>query len=98
MLEARLIVVIGWLVVAAVGGILATLRAKRGHEIADIAARAGLQFSNSDPFECTRVNFQLFRKGDGRSAENVMWRDADDGHVYRALDFAFYDEHKDRYG
>jgi len=97
-MEARLIVLIGWLVIAGIGGILATLRAKRRQEIATIATRAGLQFAQADPFECTRVNFSLFRKGDGRDAENVMWRDADDGHVYRAFDFAYYEEHKDQYG
>jgi hypothetical protein len=94
MLEFRLLLVIGWLIIMGIGGILATLRAKRDQQIPDIAARAGLQYADGDPFECTRVKFVLFSRGDGRSAEHVMWRETDDGHVYRVFDFEYYDEYK----
>lgn len=63
-----------------------------------MAARAGLQFEAIDPFDCTRVSFQLFTKGDGREASNVMWTDVDDGHSFRVFDFAYYVEHKDERG
>ena len=76
----------------------ATLRAKRRQEAAEIAVRAGLEFAASDPFDCTRVGFGLFTKGDGREATNVMWRDDADGHAYRVFDYAYYVEHKDQYG
>ena len=94
----QVLFVLGWVVIIAAGGIGAALRVKRGQQAADIAARAGLQFEATDPFDCTRVNFLLFTKGDGREATNVMWRDADDGHAYRAFDFAYYVEHEDQYG
>jgi hypothetical protein len=74
------------------------LRAKRAAAIPAIAARAGLQYSSGDPFDCTRVSFRLFTKGDGRGAENVLWRDADDGHVFRVFDYWFYVERRDDYG
>ncbi|MEY2422549.1 MAG: hypothetical protein QOI95_2616 [Acidimicrobiaceae bacterium] len=89
--------VIFLLVVAALsaaGTVTAVLRAKRAAQICDIATRAGLQYSASDPFDCARVSFQLFTRGDGRGAENVMWREPGDGHVYRVFDFWYYDEYK----
>ena len=39
--------------------------------------------------------FPLFRKGDGRTAENVMWRDRQDGLALRGFDFSYYDETQD---
>jgi hypothetical protein len=41
------------------------------------------------------VKFVLFSRGDGRSAEHVMWCESNDGHVYRVFDFEYYDEYKD---
>jgi hypothetical protein len=67
-------------------------RAQRRQDIRAVARRAGLQYSQEDPFDCTRVGFGLFRKGDGRGAENVLWRDAPDGHTYRAFDYWYYDQ------
>ena len=97
-MDARLIVLVGWLVVLAAGGIAAARRAARRQQAAEIASRAGLQFEPTDPFDCTRVAFHLFTKGDGREASNVMWRDTDDGHSFRVFDFAYYVEHHDQYG
>jgi hypothetical protein len=97
-MEVRLLVIIGWLVVMAAGGIAGSLRAKRRSEMPAIAARAGLQYSATDPFACTRMRFTLFCKGDGRTAENLMWRDADDGHSFRVFDYEYWVEHKDQYG
>jgi len=81
-------------VVSAAGTIAALFRAKRAAQMGEIASRAGLQYSDSDPFSCTRVSFSLFSRGDGRGAENVMWREPGDGHVYRVFDFWYYDEYK----
>jgi hypothetical protein len=67
-------------------------RAKRRQDIRAVAMRAGLQYSHEDPFDCTRVAFTHFRKGDGRGAENVLWRDDEDGHTYRAFDYWYYDQ------
>ena len=60
-----------------------------------VAARNGLQHSAVDPFGCTRVAFPLFRKGDGRAAEDVVWRERADGLAIRAFDFSYYVETKD---
>lgn len=70
------------------------MRAKRRAAIESIAARAGLQYAEEDPFNCTRVAFGLFRKGDGRGAENVMWRADDGGKPVRVFDFWYYVEHR----
>ena len=98
-MEARFLFLAVWVVVVvAFSGVVAARRARRNQEAATIAAKAGLQFASFDPFDCTRIAFQLFLKGDGREATNVMWRDTDDGHSYRVFDFAYYEEDKDEYG
>jgi hypothetical protein len=74
------------------------LRSRRAATAEEVAAKAGLQFSFEDPFDCTRVAFDLFRRGDGRGAENVMWREGDSGRPVRAFDYWYYVEHRDRYG
>jgi hypothetical protein len=95
---AVLVVLVVFAVLSAAGTIAALLRAKRASQIDDIASSAGLQYSQSDPFDCTRVNFHLFARGDGRGAENVMWRDSNDGHVFRVFDYWYYDEYKGERG
>src|SRR5436190_1965055 len=97
-MDASVLFIAVWIVVLAMGGITAARRAQRGRDAATIAAGAGLRFESLDPFDCTRIAFQLFRKGDGREATNLMWRDTDDGHMYRVFDFAYYEEHRDEYG
>ena len=97
-MDASVLVVAVWLVVLAIGGIAAARRAQRRQDAAAIAAKVGWQFDAIDPFDCTRIAFQLFRKGDVREATNVMWRDSDDGHTYRVFDFAYWEEHRDEYG
>lgn len=97
-MSASVVVVAVWVVVLAIGGIAAARRSRRSADAASIAAKVGLRFDGVDPFDCTRIAFQLFRKGDGREATNVMWRDADDGHSYRVFDFTYWDEHRDEYG
>lgn len=94
--QAIFVVVV--LVVLAASGVASLLRTKRAGDISTIASRAGLHYSFSDPFDCTRVAFRLFTRGDGRGAENVMWREPGDGHVYRVFDYWFYNEHRDQYG
>ena len=91
---AAVIVIVGFALFSIVGTIAALLRAKRAALISEIASRAGLHYSESDPFRCTRVSFHLFTRGDGRGADNVMWREPGDGHVYRVFDFWYYDEYK----
>jgi len=94
--------VAGFLVAVVVGIAIALvvvpwlLAQRRRGDAATVAERHGLRFSALDPFGCTRVAFPLFRKGDGRTAENVMWRDRADGLTTRAFDFSYYVEHPDR--
>jgi len=68
------------------------LRHRRQADLATVAARYGLQYSAFDPFGCTRIAFPLFRKGDGNTAENVVWRDRADGLPIRAFDFTYFIE------
>ena len=92
------IFLLAFAVLSAAGTIAALLRAKRAAQIDAIATRAGLHYAADDPFNCARVAFTLFSKGDGRGAENVMWREPGDGHVYRVFDFWYYDEYKGERG
>jgi hypothetical protein len=90
----EMIVIAVFVLVAACSTIAGWRHAKRRAAIESIAARAGLQYAEEDPFSCTRVAFGLFRKGDGRGAENVMWRADDDGKPVRVFDFWYYTEHR----
>ena len=74
------------------------LQQRRREDVASVAARHRLEYSPMDPFGCTRVAFPLFRKGDGRLAENVVWRDRADGLPIRAFDFSYYTESRDNAG
>lgn len=73
-------------------------RHRHAQDMATVAARHGFDYSPSDPFGSTRVAFGLFRKGDGRVVENVMWRERADGLATRAFDFSFYVERRDETG
>ncbi|HMK10971.1 MAG TPA: hypothetical protein VK461_05295 [Acidimicrobiales bacterium] len=61
------------------------------------AKRAGLQFSPMDPFDSASPPFDLFRKGDGRGTENVIWRDGSP-HPIRVFDYWWFDEYEDENG
>lgn len=74
------------------------LRQRRQEDLASVAARHGLEYSHFDLFGCTRVAFPLFRKGDGRVAEDVVWRDREDGLSLRAFDFSYWVETSDAEG
>ena len=61
------------------------------------AKRAGLSFSPQDPFDCAGPPFDLFRQGDGRGTQNVMWRPNAE-HPIRVFDYWWYDEYEDNNG
>lgn len=84
--------------VVAVAVVQWALRLRHAEDMAAVAARHGFRYSASDPFGCTRVAFGLFRKGDGRVVEHVMWRERDDGLVTRAFDYSYYVERRDQTG
>lgn len=79
-------------------GILATwaasMRAKRAQQMPIVAATAGLGFSEFDLFNTAAVPFPLFREGDGRRIQNMMWKDADTNP--RVFEYGFYRLHKDQ--
>src|SRR6478735_4187889 len=97
-----MLVVLGILsvVVLMIFGILgtwaATMRAKRAAEMPGVAARAGLGFSEFDLFNTAAVPFDLFRQGDGRRIQNMMWKDSP-GHP-RVFEYGYYELHKDKNG
>lgn len=92
---AELLVAVAACLVIAMVIVPWALRERGGESIASVAARNGLQHSAGDPFGCTRVAFPLFRKGDGRAAEDVVWHERADGLTTRAFDFSYYVETKD---
>jgi hypothetical protein len=95
---AEVLFVVGVGVVLAVAVARWFLQQRRREDLATLAARHGLEYSRFDPFGCTRVAFPLFRKGDGRVAEHVVWRDRRDGLPIRAFDFSYYTERRDDAG
>lgn len=73
-------------------------RNRRARSMAPTAAAHGLQYSTGDMLGCTQVAFPLFVAGEGRTVENLMWRQGANGLDLRVLDYAYYDEYKDKNG
>lgn len=69
----------------------------RNRALVSSAKRANLSYSPEDPFSCAGPPFELFRRGDGRGTQNVMWR-ATAGVPIRVFDYWWYDEYKDKNG
>lgn len=63
---------------------------RRGYHAA--AALHGFASADGDPFNCTRLNFSLFRKGDRRGIDRIMYRDDDTKPVLRAFDYYYHRE------
>ncbi len=76
----------------------AMVRNRRVRTMVPTAAAAGLQYSLEDRFGSTDIAFPLFRAGDGRRVENVMWREGSNGMPVRVMDYSYYDEYKDENG
>lgn len=93
---------IGAIVIVAVMSVAAVLaakaRAERRAALAALAAQRGWEFSETDPFDVTRLGFDLFRKGDGRGAENMLWRNGRNELPVRAFDYWYYEEDRDNQG
>ncbi len=96
------LLLVGALVVVGAGAYAGLRRNHRRTQIPEIAAQKGLQFSEVDQFGSTEVAFPLFREGDGRKVESVMWLDGDTaepgGSPSRVFDYGFYRIHHDRSG
>jgi hypothetical protein len=80
-------------VIAAVllGRLASRRQEQKGLLLAQIAAGLGLQFAVDDPFGSVNLWFRLFRMGDGRGCENVMWGEWR-GMPVRAADYSYYTE------
>jgi len=93
------------LAVAGVVGVIGLLRSyqrsERRRALPAAARSAGLEYSPDDQFKCTAVAFPLFRAGDGRQVQDVMWRpDTGTDHPapVRVFDYSYYDEYRDKNG
>ena len=96
------LLVLGAVAIVGFGALQAFRRNERLSQIPAVAAAKGLRFSAVDPFGSTEVAFTLFREGDGRRIESVVWLDGDatsaqatPTHVF---DYGFYRTHRDKYG
>jgi hypothetical protein len=72
-------------------------RLVRQREMAAQAAKLGLQFVVDDPFDLSGLAFALFRRGDGRGCENVLWG-VWEGLDLRVCDYWYYEESTDAEG
>ena len=87
------------IVVAAVAfaAISYVLKARRREAFRAFAVGHGLDYSPDDPFGLLGWPFRLFRRGDGRGIENVLWGDWD-GEPMQAFDYWYYTESTDSNG
>jgi type II secretory pathway pseudopilin PulG len=92
------LVVIGIVVIVALGIYFGWYaKKKRREELARMAAQLGLQYSQQDTFNLLGLPFGLFRMGDGRGCENVMWGRWLDIQL-QEFDYWYYEESTDSKG
>ncbi|TML80361.1 MAG: hypothetical protein E6G04_03115 [Actinobacteria bacterium] len=96
-MAVALIIVIGVLVVggAIVFGYYA--RKRRIQEWQQTAGHLGFQYSTEDPFDLLGLPFDLFRRGDGRGVENVVWGQRD-GLDIKDFEYWYYQHSSDAQG
>src|SRR5436309_2069863 len=70
---------------------------KRREALAMFALQNRLEYSMADPFGLIDYDFHLFRLGDGRGCENVVWGDWH-GMGIKAADYWYYTETSDSHG
>src|SRR5712691_11976847 len=83
--------------VAAIGYLAWRAKQKRREALALFALQRGYEFSRTDPFDLTGSDFHLFRMGDGRGCENVLWGTWQ-GLPVREADYWYYTESSDGKG
>ncbi len=81
-------------VVLVIGGIALSfyLKAKRREAFRIFARQFGLEYSADDPFHLLGWPFALFRKGQGRGVENVVWGPWQGKDQVTAFDYWYYTE------
>lgn len=72
-------------------------KAKRREAFRAFALRQGLQYAERDHFDLLGWPFNLFRRGDGRGIENVLWGTWRDTPMH-AFDYWYYTETTDSKG
>jgi hypothetical protein len=73
------------------------LRQQRIANLVDTAQDLGFQFSSHDIHGTVDLPFELFRRGDGRRVEHVMWGERR-GLPLRVFDYWYYNESSDGRG
>jgi len=96
-MAVAIVIVLAVLVIGAVGVVSYYVRKKRIEEWQQTAAHLGFQYSTDDPFDLVNLPFELFRRGDGRGTENVVWGQKD-GVDIKAFEYWFYTETHDSKG
>jgi len=88
----QIAVVVVVVVVAVVGGYLISrqITQKRRAALTAVATSLGFRYAPDDPFDTVDLPFALFRRGDGRGVENVLWGVAGNLAV-RVCDYWYYD-------
>ncbi len=86
-------------VAALVGGYLISRRITQKRQVAltAVAGSLGFRYSPDDPFDTVELPFALFKRGDGRGVENVLWGMAGNLAV-RLCDYWYYDQSTDSNG
>ena len=87
-LGAMMVVVVTLLTVEA------NRRSRRSRAMPRAAKRFGMAYSDVDAFNTTAVAFPLFREGDGRVVENLMWHDDGSSSPTRVFDYSYYSSHR----
>ncbi|MGZ4786729.1 MAG: hypothetical protein ACXV5S_13750, partial [Acidimicrobiales bacterium] len=81
-------------VVVALLAVEANRRTRRNRAMPRAAKRFGMAYSDVDRFNTTAVAFPLFRVGDGRVVENLMWHDDGSPSPTRVFDYSYYSSHR----
>jgi hypothetical protein len=89
--------IIGIAVIAGIWWFQVHLRQKRIANLVQVAQDLGFEFAVHDPHGTIGMPFALFRRGDGRGLENVMWGRRQDVPT-RVFDYWYYDETSDTQG
>ncbi len=81
-------------VVASLLAIEANRRSRRSRTMPRAAKRFAMAYSDVDRFNTTAVAFPLFREGDGRVVENLMWHEDGSPSPTRVFDYSYYSSHR----
>ena len=81
-------------VVATLLAVEANRRSRRSRAMPRAAKRFGMAYSDVDRFNTTAVAFPLFREGDGRVVENLMWHEDGSPSPTRVFDYSYYSSHR----